>query len=156
MRIAVKYAMDDVQVAIVQVAIARVTQKPPDGEAIARLAFIAEFPSHIYQNVAIQVFTDACSIDFSPTADDLKPLMAFPPFVARLMQYREAHSNPDRSRPNMATYLTVRGRDGRVENRLVAKEWLDTQFESFGFKPLRLGRLDSTVDVVMMSWLVYG
>jgi len=133
MRIAVKYAIDDVQVAI-----ARVIKKASalacfyPREAIAQLAFIAEFPSHISKDVAMQVFTEASSIRFHPTAGDLKPLMAFPNFIALMMQYREAHSN--KSTPNTATCLTMLGRDGRMK-KLEAKVWLDRQFESFGFKP---------------------
>jgi len=133
MRIAVKYAIDDVQVAI-----ARVIEMTSalgilyPREAVAQLAFIAEFPSHISKDVAIRVFTNASSIRFHPTAGDLKPLMAFPDFVALLMQYREAHS--DKSASNTATCLTMLGRDGRMK-KLEATIWLDRQFESFGFKP---------------------
>jgi len=128
MRIAVTYNMEDVQVAIVQVVavqveIARVIQKPPNGETIAQLAFIAEFQDHISKGVAIQVIADASSIDFHPTADDLKPLMAFPAFVAFLMQYREGLGNPGKAIWKETTNRTVHGKMG----------WLMTQFESLGF-----------------------
>ena len=87
MRIAVKYAMDDVQVAIAQL----IPLLPwlDFGTAILRLAFVAEFQSHFTQDIAIRVFTDASSIDYLPTADHLEPLMPYPAFVALMMGYRE-------------------------------------------------------------------
>ena len=115
MRIAIKYSMDDIQVAIAR-AIEFISPPPLGiGKAIGRLAFIAEFPGHISKGTTIQVFNEAGLIYFKPTAGDLKPLMAFPTVVALLMQYREEPSNPDRSTPQPTM--------------------LDRQFESLGFKP---------------------
>src|SRR5260221_13796646 len=68
MRIAAKYSMDDVQTAIVHV-IKSLSSEQGIGEAIARLAFIAEFPSHFTISFATQGFTRACSLGYYPTAN---------------------------------------------------------------------------------------
>ena len=130
MRIAIKYSMDDVQLAIARV-IQPISPRPPCiGRAIGQLAFIAEFPSHISNGIATQVFTEASSIDFYPTADELKPLMAFPAFVALMVKYREGLKNPVKA---------IWQEDGYWdEGYLVEMDestWLNTQFETFGFKP---------------------
>jgi hypothetical protein len=93
MRIAVKYSMDDIQVAIVKV-IQLFSRVPLQNlkTAILLLAFVAEFPSYFTNDFAIKVFTDASSIQYRPTADDLEPLMAYPAFVALMMKYREGLS----------------------------------------------------------------
>jgi len=121
MRIAVKYSMDDVQVAIAG-TIQPISPRPPCiGRAIGQLAFIAEFTNHIYKGTAIQVFKEASTVNFQPTVNDLKPLMAFPAIVVVMMEYREVLRNPQRAPWN--GFL-----DGDVG-------WLNTKFESFGFKP---------------------
>ena len=117
MRIAVKYAMDDVQVAIAQLI---PLQPQLDlGTAIFRLAFVAEFQSHFTRDVAIKVFTHASSIDHHPTADHLGPLMPYPAFVAIMMRYREGLRNQDTSSWSKLGY----GSD----------YWLNQEFGRFGF-----------------------
>ena len=130
MRIAAKYAMDDVQVAIAKV-IQLIPPPPPPhsypqsplglSTAILRLAFVAEFPSHFPKSVAIQVFIQASSIDYRPTADQLGPLMPYPAFVALMMQYRELLHNPDTAKYIKQTNGTP--------------PWLNNGFGHFGFKP---------------------
>ena len=121
MRIAVKYAMDDIQVAIAKV-IELTPPHPPQGlsTAILRLAFVAEFQSHFTRGVAVQVFTQASSIDHRPTADHLEPLMPFPAFVALMMQYREGLRDKNTAPWN--------GRRGDCNS------WLDQELGHFGFK----------------------
>ena len=129
MRIAVKYSMDDVQAAIAKV-VPLIPLQPQQslGPAILRLAFVAEFPSHFFKNVAIKAFTDASSIDHHPTADHLGPLMPYPAFVALMMQYREGLGNPEKG--IWKIYI------GRYCSALSAQErWLDEEFGRFGFKP---------------------
>ncbi len=122
MRIAIKYAMDDVQVAIINVI-----QLPPPqplrdlGTAISQLAFVAEFSGHFTPAVAIQVFTQASSIGHRPTANHLEPLMRYPAFVALMMQYREGLRNPDTA-PSPWTR-----REG-------PSAWLNHEFAGFVFK----------------------
>ena len=120
MRIAVKYSMDDVQVAIAGVIQIISPQPPRDlGTAILRLAFVAEFPSHFFQDVAVEVFTHASSIKYQPTAADLRPLMPYPAFVALMMRYREGLSKSNTSRKCEQT----------------VPSWLHTEFRNFGLKP---------------------
>ena len=128
MRIAAKYAMDDVQVAIAKV-IQLIPPPPPPiyplptplglGTAILQLAFVAEFPSHFSKAVAIQVFIQASSIAYRPTADQLEPLMPYPAFVALMMQYRELLQNPD-------TAKNIKQANGNPS-------WLNNGFGRFGF-----------------------
>jgi hypothetical protein len=118
MRIAVKYLMDDVQVAIIKI----IHMSPQYRADISRLAFIAEFPSHFSQPFAVQVLISASSVTYDLTAADVKPLMAYPAFVVLMMNYREGVGNPSR-----AIWMRHPSRE------LYA--WLNKQFESFGFKP---------------------
>jgi hypothetical protein len=136
MRMAIKYSMDDVQAAIVNV-IPSILPGLGIGKAIARLAFIADFPGNFSSSVAEQIFTKACSMGFHPTADDLKPLMAHPALVALMMQYREGLSNPDqaiwkRSKPgpNPPSMAPWQWLHMRQEQR-----WAIEQFKSLGFTP---------------------
>ncbi len=108
MRIAVKYTMDDIQLAIVKVIELTPPLPPPLlsyqgfpsqlssglGTAISRLAFVAEFPSHFTKEVAIRAFTQASSINRRPTANDLGPLVPYLAFLALMMKYREGLRNP--------------------------------------------------------------
>jgi hypothetical protein len=118
MRIAVKYSMEDVQVAITKF----IEMPPQPREEISRLAFVAEFPSYFSKGLAIQVFTSACSVGYELAAYDVKPLMAYPAFVVLMVHYREGARNPSRAiwmrHPFWELYA-----------------WLNKQFESFGFKP---------------------
>ena len=122
MRIAVKYAMDDVQVAIAQF----IPSQPQSdfGTAILRLAFVAEFQSHFTQGAAIQVFTQASSISHHPTADHLEPLMPYPAFVALMMRYREGLRHQGTA--SWTTQLT--GKSDRIS-------WLNQEIGRFRFKP---------------------
>ena len=135
MRIAVKYSMDDVQVAIAGV-IQTIPSQPLQhlGTAILRLAFVAEFPTHFFPYVAIQVFTHASSIDHYPTADDLEPLMPYPAFVALMIQYREALRNPE-----TAIWKKLRIHSmmhGEYRFTIATEEyWFKKEFGRFGFKP---------------------
>ena len=118
MRIAVKYAMDDVQAAILHVIkcdFAEIGSKP---KAIAPLAFMAEFPDNFPGPLPIQLFRQVCSIEYHPTADDLRPLMAHPALVALVMQCREGFSNPSKAIWSGSTF----------------QDWLKGQFKSLGFK----------------------
>jgi hypothetical protein len=135
---AIKYSMDDVQAAIV-IVIRSILPGPRIGKAIARLAFIAEFPDKFSSSIADQVFTEACSVEFHPTADDLKPLMARPDLVALMMQYREGLSNPDKaiwkeskseSNPPSAS-MSIWPR----LSRLPEQRWVNEQLGSLGFTP---------------------
>lgn len=131
MRIAVKYSMDDVQVAIaraIQLIPLQPTQGP--GRAILRLACVAEFPNHFFKDVAIQIFTDASSIHHHPTADDLDPLMPYPAFVALMMEYREGLRNPETA---TWTKWQIYGHY-RSQNDL-QEAWLNQTFGRFRFKP---------------------
>ena len=121
MRIAVKYAMEDVQVAITKV-IERTPIHPLKdlSTEILRLAFVAEFPGHFTRRVAVQVFTQASSIDHHPTANHIEPLMPYPAFVVLMMRYREGLGNKDTA-PWKGWYHPG--------------SWLDTELEHFGFKP---------------------
>jgi hypothetical protein len=122
MRIATKYSMSDVQVAIT-----KVIQIPPKPRRdlrteISLLAFVAEFPSYFAKSIAIQVFINASSINFHPTADDVMLLMAYPAFLVLMMQHREGLRDPAQAIWKPYPY-------GNVQT------WLDKKFESFGFKP---------------------
>ena len=128
MRIAVKYSMDDVQVAITKVIQIPPQPQPSLRTAISRLAFVAEFPSYFSQAFAIQTFRNASAIQYRPAADDIKPLMAHPAFVVLMMEYREGLINP--SKPPWATYDPYLGRYVSTN----CDQWLDKQFSSLGFK----------------------
>ena len=122
MRIAVKYSMDDVQAAIANVI--HLIPLPPSslgiGTAILRLAFVAEFQNHFFQDVAIEVFTEASSIVYQPTADHIARLMPYPDFVALMMEYREGLRNPETA-PWRKQWISE-------------DNWLVEQFRRFGFK----------------------
>jgi hypothetical protein len=122
MRIAVKWSMDDVQVAITKVI--QIPPKPRQNlrTEIALLAFVAEFPSYFSKAFATQVFIKASSILYHLTADDVKPLMAYPAFVVLMMQYREG------SRTNEGAIWMGCPYYGQEYM------WLDKQLQSFGFK----------------------
>ena len=128
MRIAIKWSMDDIQLAITKAI--QIRPRPLRTE-ILRLAFVAEFQSYFSQDFAIEIFTNACSLKYHPTANDLRPLMAHPAFVVLLIQYREGRGNYD------AAIWNVRrcGKDGRPVQRMDAETWLTEQFTSFRFKP---------------------
>ena len=106
MRIAIKYSMDDVQDAIIQVIHRRHSDIP-------QLAFIAEFPGYFSYGFAIRVFTGANS-GFYPDAINLEPIMAYPALIALLMQYRE--------------------RLARTREAEGSTLWLNGHFTAFGFK----------------------
>jgi len=122
MRIAVKYSMVDVQV-VITMAI-QITPRPQLGlrTEIARLAFVAEFPSYFSKAFAIQTFRDASAIQYSPTASDIRPLMVHPDLVVLMMQYREGLAKPEGA-------PWKRSKHGEVGR------WLDTQFSFYTFKP---------------------
>jgi len=122
MRIAVKYSMDDIQVAITKVILI----PPKLRTEISRLAFVAEFPSHFSKESAIKVFIDASSITYDLTADDIEPLMVHPDFVVLMMQYREGCAKPDKSMWEKSSYPW---------RTMDAQMWLSQQFTPFGFKP---------------------
>jgi len=128
MRIAVKYSMDDIQVAITKVILI----PPKLRTEISRLAFVAEFPSHFPKELANIVFIEASSIKYDLTANDIKPLMAHPNFVVLMMQYREGCGNPDGAIWKKSHYQTYRGGPMMAMD---AQRWLNEQFTSFGFKP---------------------
>ena len=131
MRIAVKYSMDDVLVAIPKVI--QMPQQPRQDlcTEILRLAFVAEFPSYFSKDLAIRMFIQACSTRLHPTANDLGPLMAHPAFVALMMQYREGLANPDGTIwPGSSFKTDIWG----VPRLMTAEMWLDEQFEAFAFK----------------------
>jgi len=129
MRIAVKYSMDDIQVAITKVILI----PPKLRTEISRLAFVAEFPSQFSKELAIKVFIDASSITYDLTADDVQPLMVHPDFIGLMMQYREGRAKPDRAIWERSYYCEPLGGGMRAMD---AQMWLNQQFTSFGFKPL--------------------
>jgi hypothetical protein len=129
MRIAVKYSMNDVQVAIAKAVGSNLL--PGLHTRIARLAFVAEFPSHFSKDFAIKVFTDASIIDSHPTVDDLEPLIAYPAFIALMMQYREGLCNSDKAIWKKTLVRTFSRQMEPMNERM----WLNVQFGSFGFKP---------------------
>lgn len=88
MRAAVKYTMEDIQMAITRV----ITHFPSPGidQAIGRLAFMAEFPAKFSVSLAGDVFLQACSLSSTPSANDLKPLMTHPALVAAMIKNRES------------------------------------------------------------------
>ena len=139
MRIAAKYAMDDVQHAIVRVIISL----PSDsgmGKTIARLAFIAEFSGHFYKPFFKEVFIQACSTVHRPSGPDLTPLMAFPNLVALMMQYREGIIQPNQAVWNERAPSPVHGARQRPPPSFNLGEWregkwLDEQLESLGLAP---------------------
>ena len=126
MRIAVKYSMDDIQAAIAKVIPLIPLQPQHDlGKAILRLAFVAEFSNHFFKNEAIQLFTQASSINYQPTVDQLEPLLPYPAFVVLMMEYREGLRNQATSPWNRRW-----GAHQPAESN-----WLGEEFERFGFKP---------------------
>jgi hypothetical protein len=88
MRVASKYDMDDITMAITQV-IANMSSHGI-GPAIARLAFMAGFPAHFSVKLVGEVFIQACLLSATPSADDLKPLLAHPALVAAMIRTRES------------------------------------------------------------------
>ena len=121
MRIAIKYSMYDVQHAIVHAIKFDLADTGSKAKPIARLAFRAEFPDNFSRGIPIQLFLEVCSIEYHPTADDLRPLMAHPALVALVMQCREGLNNPTKA------IWSGSSCDGMVE-------WLDEQFRSLGFE----------------------
>ena len=106
MRIAIKYAMDDIQDAITKAI--QIPREPQHAlrTTISRLAFVAEFSSYFSEDFAFKVFVNASPTYCHPTANDLGPLMAHPSWVSLMMEFRE-----------------------------VTGQWLSKKFESFEFKP---------------------
>lgn len=135
MRVATKYSMDDVQVAITNV-IQRMHAGRGITKAIALLALVAEFPDSLPGNFAIQMFINACSITQHPTADDLKPLFAFPGFLAIMMQYREGRANPNNAKwvhtPTNYADLKWEAVDPLLNG---GGRWLVAKFRSLGINP---------------------
>ena len=128
MRIAVKYSMDDIQAAIAKfIPLIPLQPQRGPGTAISRLAFVVEFPSHFFDDDAIQMFTDASSINHRPTADHLEPLMPFPAFVVLMMEYREGLRNPKTASWQYLVYTW-----GSQDTAL--QEWLNSKFGGYGFK----------------------
>ena len=87
MRIASKYDMEDIKMAITRI-ITNMTSAGI-GQAIERLAFMAEFSTHFSVSLAGDIFLQACSISSTPSANDLKPLMAQPRLMAAMIKNRE-------------------------------------------------------------------
>ena len=119
MHIAIKWSMDDIQLAITKAIQIPSRKEPHAPTEILRLAFVAEFSSYFSKDFAANVFVDASSGDYQPTGNDLGLLMAHPSLVALMMEYREAHVDPD-DIPWVDTH---------------DKEWLSENLESFEFKP---------------------
>ena len=107
MRIASKYEMEDIQMAITRI-ITNMTSLGI-GQAIERLAFMAEFSTNFSVSLAGAVFLQACSISSTPSANDLKPLLGQPTLIAGMIENRErmlrsemeAKLRPRESRPVM-------------------------------------------------------
>jgi len=131
---AVKYSMDDVQVAIT-----KVIQCIPVGEgvtkAIALLAFVAEFPTYFSGPFPIQAFMKACSINYRPTADDLRPLLPYPNFLALMMQYREGYRDRNNAPWRSANLNYDVDWEGLAPAARFAGEgpWLVEEFKLLGF-----------------------
>lgn len=125
MRIAIKYSMDDVRDAIVEAIIKAIRFGIGGSEAkrIEQLAFMGDFPDHVPGYVAVYLFLEVCSIEYHPTADELRPLMAHPALVALVMQCREGLSDQ-----SLAIW-------NNRESSWSMETWLKEQLESLGFKP---------------------
>jgi len=130
MRVASKYGMEDIQIAITRV----ITHLPSPGigQAIGRLAFMAEFPSHFSLSLAGDVFLQVCSLSSTPTVDDMKPLMAYPVLVTAMIKSREG---------TLRSQLRPRSLMRRCGVPACAKApppprmggWIQKELRSFGF-----------------------
>ena len=88
MRVAARFSMEDIKIAI-----PRVISKLPSpevGQAVWRLAFMAEFPAYFSVSLAGGVLLQSCSLSSTPSSDDLKPLMGYPALIAAIIRKREA------------------------------------------------------------------
>jgi len=72
------------------------------------------------------MFINASSLEYHPTADDLRPLMHHPALVVLLIQYREGLGNR-----RGAIWNVGKANWGVTDSKV----WLNEQFTSFGFKP---------------------
>jgi len=132
--------MDDVRDAILRV-INSLESYWGIGNAIAKLAFIAEFPGYFAKGVFKEVFVQACSTDHRPSGPELMPLMAYPNLVALMMQYREGVIQPNRAlwrERSPSPVGVIRGRRTPLRSispmgrRSLEDEWLDKQLKSLG------------------------
>ena len=91
MHIAIKWSMDDVQVAIIKVI---QTPQRPLSTQFERLAFVAEFPSYFSKALAMELFVNASSIKHLPTLNDILLFTGHTAILVLLMQYREGLGKP--------------------------------------------------------------
>lgn len=122
--------MDDIKVAITRVITN--LHSPGIGQAIGRLAFMAEFPAHFSVSLAGDVFLQACSMSSTPSADDLKPLMAHPALVAAMIKERESTlRNQLQTHQPSYGWSTVHESVPAPASQMEA--WLQEELRSFGF-----------------------
>ena len=136
MRIAVKYSMDDVQAAIVRVVD---SQRAGGRAAIAKLAFVAEFPDRFAKGTIREVFYRVGATYYRPSGHDLGPLLAYPNLLALMMQYREESNKQNKKEAiwdeKPRAVPPVRFSNAYVEPPSITPEekWLDEQLKSLGF-----------------------
>ncbi len=141
MRAASRYTMEDIKMAITRV----VTHLPSPGmdQAIRRLGFMAEFPAHFSVSVAGDVFLQACSLSSTPSANDLKSLMAHPALVAAIIKKREIELRNQLQQPQQEVIkswsypgnsgVTTHTRELLPPPSPRMEGWLQEELKSFGF-----------------------
>ena len=137
MRVAVKYSMDDVQAAIVRVV--ELYRNAGGRAAIAKLAFVAEFPDHFDKGTIREIFVRVGSTYYRPSGHDLGPLLAYPNLLALMMQYREESNKPNQNQavwdeePQAPPDVRFRFADLEPPSITPEEKWLDEQLKSLGF-----------------------
>ena len=134
MRITSKYNMEDIEMAITRI-ITNMTSLGI-GQAIERLAFMAEFSTHFSVSLAGDVFLHACPLSSTPSGNDLKPLMARPGLIAAMIKNRESML-----RSQLETELRPISPQGLSWDPPVSprppgpqlEAWLLEELDSFGF-----------------------
>ena len=141
MRIATKYCMEEVQAAIVRVIESKYPGPGISGP-ISILCFIAEFPEHFKKDCrkgyVQQIFVQACSIFYYPSAEDLGRLMAYPNLMVAMMKYREGELNPGRAVWNLQPgppWPSAVPKSARAPPPIVTPMdlWLSRELNSLGF-----------------------
>ena len=130
MRVAARYSMEDIKIAI-----PRVISKLPSpgiGQAVWRLAFMAEFPAYFSVSLAGGVLLQSCSLSSTPSSDDLKPLMGYPALIAAIIRKRETmlkiQMQPQKYQPQQSwNWDEPRAPTPGIEG------WLQEVLESLGF-----------------------
>lgn len=121
MRVAIKYSMEDIKIAITRVI--EKLPSPETSQAIRLLALMVEFPAHFSVSLAGVMLHQVCSPSSTPSADDLKPLMVYPALATAIIINRDSmlktYLRPDFYKPPVPAPGT--------------KEWSQKELKSFGF-----------------------